>query len=150
MFNLAGKRPRTLGLQNGRLRPCPNRPNCVCSQQEADVRGEGPHHVHPFTFEGSPAAAWKRLRRVIEARPDATIITDDGRYLHAEFRSRLMGFVDDLECLLDPAHSRIEVRSASRLGYSDFGVNRARVEELREAFDDAAEAEPGGDNNPAQ
>ena len=88
----------------------------------------------------SATVAWARLRSVIEARPDASLVADQGHYLHAEFRSRLMGFVDDLECLLDAERSVIHVRSAARLGHSDFGVNRARLEELREAFDDAADA----------
>lgn len=139
-----GRRPRDLGVHDGKLRPCPNRPNCVSSQSEADIRGElGPHHVHPLTFEGDPQAAWQRLLRVIRARPDATIVTEDGRYLHAEFRSRWLGFVDDFEALLEPEHQRIHVRSASRLGYSDFGVNRRRVEEIREAFDELGAREQG-------
>lgn len=147
MFNFSGEPPRELGEHGGQLRPCPDRPNCVCSQQ---VREQGiasdPHHIHPLTFEGSASAAWKRLQAVIAARDDATVRTLQGRYLHVEFRSRWMGFVDDLECLLDAEQSVIHLRSAARLGYSDFGVNRARLEDLREAFDDEAEAAADSDD----
>lgn len=136
-LKLKGKRPGNLGLNKGRLGPCPNKPNCVCSQVEADLPQDGnPHHVHPLTFEGDPARAWDHLREVLKAQPNAQIITDQDAYLHAEFSSRWLGFVDDVEFLLDQSADRIHVRSASRLGYSDFGVNRARVEALREAFDD--------------
>lgn len=90
----------------------------------------------PTDFEGDPARAWDHLREVLKAQPNAQIITDQDAYLHAEFSSRWLGFVDDVEFLLDQSADRIHVRSASRLGYSDFGVNRARVEALREAFDD--------------
>tara|TARA_R100001039_G_C1848380_1_gene108434 strand:- start:1958 stop:2254 length:297 start_codon:yes stop_codon:yes gene_type:complete len=72
------------------------------------------------------------VRAVLEQMPRAAIVTDDGNYIHAEFTSRLMGFVDDVEFLADPAAGQVHVRSASRLGHSDLGVNRERVESIRE------------------
>jgi uncharacterized protein (DUF1499 family) len=71
--------------------------------------------------------------------PGARIISDEDGYLHAEFRSRVFRFVDDVELLMDEAGHKIDVRSASRLGYSDLGVNRRRVEQLRARFADMAD-----------
>lgn len=139
MFNFSGKPPASLGVHDGRLAPCGKKPNCVSSQSEAEIKGEGPHHVHPFTFAGDPEVALQRLARVLRAQPRITVVTQTDRYLHAECATALMGFVDDLEFYLMPDERLIHVRSASRLGYSDWGVNRARVEALREAFDNAAQ-----------
>ena len=137
LLSLRGRRPQTLGPQRGRLAPCGGKPNCVCSQVETELPRDGnPHHVQPFSFGGSPQDAWAHLIEVIQAQHNATIRSRQRDYLHAEFESRWLGFVDDVEFLLDAEHALIHVRSASRLGYSDFGVNRARVEALREAFDD--------------
>ena len=125
----AGRAPDTLGARGGRLGACPDRPNCVSSQ----VSDEG-HAVKAFEFAGDPKAAILRLAALIETQEGARIVTRRADYLHAEYQSKLMGFVDDLELLADPAARVIHVRSASRLGYSDLGVNRARVEALRAAF----------------
>ena len=125
----AGSAPATLGARGGRLGDCPDRPNCVSSQ----VSDEG-HTVKPFGFTGNAGAAMSRLATLIETQEGARIVTRRADYLHAEYQSKLMGFVDDLELLADRAAHVIHVRSASRLGYSDFGVNRARVEALRAAF----------------
>ena len=137
-MKLSGKRPKNPGVREGRLAPCPNKPNCVSSLSGA---GEGssiednPQHVHPFRFVGDPLAVIPRLRQIVESWPRATVVTADERYLHAEFESRLLGFVDDVEFYVMPDEGTIHVRSAARLGYSDFGVNRARIEELRERFE---------------
>lgn len=141
MLRLSGPRPKGLGVKEGRLRPCPEfRQNCVCSQQELHLkREESPHHVPPFAFEGRGADAMTRLLAVLLARTDCTIVTQTPCYVHAEFRSRFFGFVDDAEFLLDEAAQVIHVRSAARLGFTDFGVNRARVEALRIAFDEFEE-----------
>lgn len=109
------------------LAPCPNKPNCVCSEA-VDRR----HAIAPLTLRGDPAEAWPAIREIIEKLPRTRIISCDGNYLHAEFRTRLLRFVDDLELLLDAERGRIAVRSASRVGHSDMGVNRKRVESLRQ------------------
>ena len=76
----------------------------------------------------------RRLRAVIEAMPRARVTDADDLALHAEFTSRIFRFVDDVDCVIDPQAHVIAIRSASRLGYSDLGVNRARVEAIRTAF----------------
>ncbi len=113
----------------GRLRACPASPNCV-SSQAADAA----HRVEPIAFDGDPAAALDRLRRAVLSLPRARIVRADQSYLHAEFTSLFFRFVDDVELLIDPTRRLIQVRSASRVGYSDLGANRRRVEAIRRAF----------------
>jgi uncharacterized protein (DUF1499 family) len=132
---LSGRRPSNLGAKNGRLAPCPSSPNCVSSQ--ADRAGDAGHYVAPLAFKGDPRMAWDTLRALVAGSERAAIVAESEGYLRAEFASKLMGFVDDLECLLDARARVIHVRSASRLGRSDFGVNRARIETLRADLRDA-------------
>ena len=108
------------------LAPCPDRPNCVCSRDDAPPR----HRVEPFAVAEDPATAFARLKILLAAAPRTVIVAATPDYIHAACRTRL-GFVDDLECRLCSAGRVIHVRSASRLGYYDFGANRARVEALR-------------------
>jgi len=110
---------------DGHLPPCPDSPNCV-NTQTGDVE--------PLTFAGSGAEALARLRAIIEDMPRTTIREAADGYLHAEFRSALFRFVDDVQCLVDENAGVIHLRSASRLGYSDLGVNRRRLEALRAAW----------------
>jgi uncharacterized protein (DUF1499 family) len=124
----AGSPPTNLGAKDGRLAPCPSSPNCVASQA---VPGDATHHIAPIAFTGDARAAWRALREVVAASARAQIVAERDDYLRAEFASKVMGFVDDVEFLLDPGARAIHVRSASRLGYRDFGVNRARIEALR-------------------
>ena len=115
------------GLTPERLPDCPDRPNCVSS--EAARPG---HAVAPFRLAGDRAAGWAAVARVVDSLPRSTIVKKTDTYLHAEFRSRVFRFVDDLELLLDPATGVVAIRSASRIGYSDLGVNRRRVVTLRQ------------------
>lgn len=115
-----------------KLPPCPDKPNCVCSQAPRD---DAQHAIQPLRFDGDPAAAWEALRRALAAMPRITVVEDSGEYLRAEARSLVFRFVDDLECVLDAQASVIHVRSASRVGHGDLGVNRKRVERLRELMD---------------
>lgn len=126
----AGTPPTTLGVRGGRLAPCPDRPNCV-SSQAADDDG---HAIKPLAYTGDTAVAMARLAKVVAAEEGARIVTQRPDYLHVEYQSKLMGFVDDVELQADSAAHVIHVRSASRLGHGDLGVNRARVEALRAAF----------------
>jgi uncharacterized protein (DUF1499 family) len=112
-----------------RLAPCPKSPNCVSSLAPDDE-----HRVDPIRFRGDPAAALARLRAVIEAMPRAVVTRSDADSLHAQFTSWLLRFVDDVDAAVDPDAGVIHVRSASRVGYSDLGVNRKRVEAIRAAF----------------
>ena len=131
MFRLRGKRPDNLGADNGKLAPCVNKPNNVSSQADP---GDELHRVAPLKFSGDGNTAFQKLTKIVAAQKGATIVKQDGTYLYAEFESALMGFVDDVEFLLDGSGQQIHVRSASRLGYSDLGVNRKRVETIRAAF----------------
>jgi len=122
----AGKRPTNLGHGTGRLAPCKTSPNCVSSQ--ADPKDQE-HYIAPLALKGGDAMA--AVKKAVEAMPRVTVVRVEPGYLYAEFQSRLMGFVDDVEFLADPAGGVVHVRSASRLGRRDFGVNRARIEKLR-------------------
>jgi uncharacterized protein (DUF1499 family) len=121
MFNW--RRPDNLGVSNGRLAPCRRTPNCVSSQADPSDRE---HYIAPIAFRGDAMAA---IRRALAAMPRAKVISERENYLYAEFRSKLLGYVDDVEFFYDG--SAIQVRSASRLGRRDFHVNRNRVEQLR-------------------
>jgi uncharacterized protein (DUF1499 family) len=121
----AGERP-SLGVRDGRLTVCPGSPNCV-SSQAADQ-----HHIAPLEFSDAPDAAFARLRQILSSRRDTKLLEDKPHYLRVEFHTVL--FVDDGEFLLAPEQGVIQIRSASRLGYSDFGKNRRRIEEIRADF----------------
>jgi uncharacterized protein (DUF1499 family) len=129
MFKFSGKRPKNLGVTNGRLAPTSPKPNNVSSQADP---ADAAHYVPPLTFRGDSKAALKKLRSVIEAMPRTQVVDSRGDYLYVEFSTPLMGYVDDVEFYNDG--KVIHVRSASRLGYSDLGVNRKRVEAIRKAF----------------
>jgi uncharacterized protein (DUF1499 family) len=114
------------GLQDGKLAPCPGSPNCVSSDDQ------GKHAIAAFNLKTAPAQAWQALERVLAEIPRVKIVTRTEQYLHAEFTSTVLRFVDDVEFSLRPELRIIAVRSASRVGYYDFGANRSRVEDLRE------------------
>ena len=124
----AGKRPTYLGVKDGRLARPRSTPNCVSSQAEP---ADAEHYIAPIPFKGSAPEAIAAARKAVESMPRAIVIRHEGNYLYAEFRSRVMGFVDDVELTYDEKAGVLHVRSASRLGRRDFGVNRARVERLR-------------------
>ena len=128
---LSWRRP-LLGPVNGRLRACPESPNCVCSQQPPP--GDAEHAIAPLTVTGDADAAWTRLIETLHRQPHAHIVAETADYLHVEFVTPWLRFVDDVEFLRSDAEQVIHVRSASRVGRSDFGVNRQRVERLRAEF----------------
>jgi len=137
---LTGSRPKTVGPVDGKLQPCnPERSNCVCSQHKPEGRTLGPHYVQPFPFEGDPGDAMSRVIAVLMQQKNCQIVSNRPDYVHAEFTSGGLGLRDDVEFLLSAEEHVIHVRSASRLAVSDLGINRARVKELREAFDEADE-----------
>lgn len=125
-----GKRPGNLGVHGGRLATCPGKPNSVSSQASDDK-----HRISPLSFRGDPEVAMSKLKAVVAATPRTRIIESRPDYLYAECATPLMGFVDDVEFYCDG--KVVHVRSASRLGYSDLGVNRKRVESIRQAFSPA-------------
>ena len=128
---LGGKRPQGLGFHDGKFKPCPWKPNCVSSTSEVS---DDQHHIAPFAIKGSADAAWKQLVAAVRSRERVTVIKEEAGYICTEFKSRGLGYVDDVEFALDVKAGVIQVRSASRLGVRDFGVNRARIESLRSAL----------------
>lgn len=122
------KRPGNLGVTDGRLAPCRRTPNCVSSQADP---GDAVHYIAPIPFRGDAAAAIAAVRNAVESMQRATVIREAPGYLYAEYRSRLIRFVDDVEFAFDGKAGVLHVRSSSRIGRRDFGVNRARVESLR-------------------
>ncbi|GAC1338933.1 MAG: hypothetical protein NVS2B9_17820 [Myxococcales bacterium] len=122
----SGTPPAGLGVREGSLSACPAKPNCV-----SDAATDEAHRVAPLRFPGSGAAGWAALKNVVRRQRNVTVVVEDGPYLRAEFRSPLFGFVDDLELLAGDRTA--SVRSASRVGTSDFGANRKRVEQIRAA-----------------
>ncbi len=111
------------------LSPCPAKPNCVCSRDDARES----QRIAPLALAGDPTAAFQRLKALVAAMDRTTVLTETDDYVHAACRTRL-GFVDDLELRLAPDGRNVHMRSASRIGHWDLGANRRRVERLRSRF----------------
>tara|TARA_B100001971_G_C18262904_1_gene588766 strand:- start:1643 stop:1966 length:324 start_codon:yes stop_codon:yes gene_type:complete len=92
------------------------------------------HFIEPIKFPGSPADAWAVLKFFLQSLPRTHVVEEVGWYLRAEAKSRIFGFVDDVEFVMDVRNGVLHVRSASRIGYSDLGVNRNRIERVRKMF----------------
>ena len=129
----SGRAPDNLGLRDGRLKPPSKTPNSVNSQ--ADL---WPEHVQrdaariaPLALRGDGPATMARLKTIVEAMPGAKLIEARPDYLYVQFTTRLMKFIDDTEFWFDPAAGVVQVRSASRVGNGDLGVNRKRIEVIR-------------------
>ncbi len=123
---LAANRPTNLGVLANQLTPCPNTPNCVNSQSRDAV-----HQIEPLSYDSSPQEAMTHLRTALQSFRRVKTIAETDNYLYTEFTIPVVGFVDDVEFLLDNNANVIHVRSASRLGESDLGVNRTRIETIR-------------------
>jgi uncharacterized protein (DUF1499 family) len=129
-----GTRPSSLGVRDGKLAACPESPNCVSSHMTDET-----HRIDPLPYAGSGADALARLSAIVRSLPRTTIVTEKSDYLHAECTSRIFRFVDDVEFLADDRAKVIHVRSASRLGSSDLGVNRKRIELIRSRWQAATQ-----------
>jgi uncharacterized protein (DUF1499 family) len=134
---LSGKPPSGLGVHDGRLKRLPRTPNCASSQ--AGLWPESPQcayaQIEPIALLGEAGdgpATIVRIASVVESMPGARIVERKSDYLYAQFTTAMMKFVDDVEFWFDPAAKVVQVRSASRVGRKDFGVNRARIEAIRE------------------
>jgi uncharacterized protein (DUF1499 family) len=130
----SGRAPSSLGVRDGKLKPPSRTPNSVSSQ--ADLWPDAPQkdnaRIAPIALVGGDGKATiARLAQVVESLPGARIVERRDDYLYAQFTTALMRFVDDVEFWFDPAANVVQVRSASRVGRKDFGVNRARVESIR-------------------
>lgn len=120
-----------LGVNQGHLSDCPASPNCVVSQN-ADAK----HVIDPISYHVDRKQAWETLLKVLTVVPRTEVIEQTDNYIHALSKSRIFKFVDDVEFYLPENESVIHVRSASRVGESDLGVNRRRVEQIRLAMQD--------------
>jgi len=128
------------GLVAGTLTPCPDKPNCVCSEPGEDEE----HQIEPLDFSGVPREkAWGDIPKILEELGGEIAVSND-EYIAATFSSAIFGFVDDVECRLDAAQEKIQIRSASRVGHSDMGVNRKRVEAMARLFDREIRGAAGG------
>lgn len=121
----SGTAPDNLGIHDGQLRACPDSPNCVNSQA-SDAR----HAIKPLPLKGSAEETQALLKALLSEEPRVSLVDEAPGYLRAEYSSKLMRFVDDVEFMIGA--SAVDVRSASRLGYADFDVNRERIERLRQ------------------
>jgi uncharacterized protein (DUF1499 family) len=126
LFAFGGSAPANLGITNGKLAPCLTSPNCVSSQAT-----DPQHYIDPITYKSSVIEAYAQVKQLLESQKRTQIITQTDNYIYAIATSHLMGFVDDVEFYFNPETKLIDVRSASRIGESDLGVNRNRVEQIR-------------------
>ena len=122
---LGRMRPNNLGVQNGELAACPPSPNCVSTQAEREEQ-----KLQPLKQVGSTDEVSTALKAAINDMPRSNVVTEDASYFHIEYTSLICRYVDDLEIWIDDENQLIHARSASRVGYSDLGVNRKRVEDL--------------------
>ena len=127
----AGNAPDNLGIHDDHLTNCPSSPNCVVSQG-----GDEKHAIAPISYDGDLATARETLLKVLSVVPRTTIVEQTDNYIRVESESRIMGFIDDAEFYFPSDENVIQIRSASRLGESDLGVNRRRLEQIRFAFTD--------------
>jgi uncharacterized protein (DUF1499 family) len=128
-LSVMAKRPANLGVTDGKLAPCPASPNCVCTQSDDAL-----HRIEPLPLKGAPEVAVGQLKAIIARLPRMKIVEETPEYLHVEATSLVFRFVDDVEFYCDAASGVIHFRSASRVGYSDFGVNRKRMEQIRREY----------------
>ena len=127
----SGSRPTNLGFNAGKFAPPGWKPNCVSSTVD---KSDDKHFIPPIIYNGARADAWKKLVAIVKSSQRVTVVKENAEYLYAEFKSAGMGYVDDVEFALDEKAGVIQVRSASRLGVRDLGVNRKRVEAIRALF----------------
>ena len=112
---------------------CPESPNCVSTEVD---KKDSTHYVAPFEATDGSEATWEKIRKTVLKMPRTEIVEEKSFYFKAEVTSLIFRFVDDLEVSFCPETKILSVKSASRVGYSDFDVNRKRVENLRELLND--------------
>ena len=133
---LRGKAPQDLGFKDGKLKRISRTPNCVSSQAALwpDDRQKDYSAIEPFKTTGDGNAEMARIVDALKAMPRTVIVTQTPDYIYAQSTTALLKFTDDVEFALDAQSNVIHVRSASRIGQKDFGVNRARIEAIRTAI----------------
>lgn len=122
---LSKNKART-GLSDNQFIACPDTPNCVSS-----MTADNAHKIEALSLSDNPALSLDSIAALIKQQTNTQIVTLESGYLHATYKTKVLGFIDDVEMLQLPQSDVIEVKSASRLGRSDFGINRKRIEELR-------------------
>lgn len=127
-LSISSRKQPDLGMLNGQLRACPASPNCVCSE----LRNER-SFVDPLMFTAVAGDAWQHAKKAI-VENGGVIVTEREGYLHANFVTPLLRYIDDVELRMDENKQVIHIRSASRVGYSDMGANQARVTKIRMSF----------------
>jgi uncharacterized protein (DUF1499 family) len=125
----SGTGAERLGATEGPLAPCPNSPNCVSTQSDRKR-----HAMQPLPFLHTREASRERILAIIKGMRRTKIVTVTDSYIHAEYRTAFLRFVDDVEFFLDETARVVHFRSASRVGYYDFGVNRRRMKEISEKY----------------
>ena len=124
-----GKSKKPIGIVNGKLHPCPKSPNCVSTQAVEENQ-----KIEPINYSGDLEDAKAKIIGIINSLKRSKIITNEENYIHIEFRTATFRFVDDVEFLFDDKEKIIHFRSRARMGYSDMGVNRKRMEEITKLF----------------
>lgn len=139
LASCTGTRPENLGLEQGRFTPCPDKPNCVSSFEQ---KSDDEHYIDPLNSKGSSSELQSKVIKILKKQPRAEVVTVNDNYIHAEFTSLIMRYVDDIEFFFPPEGNLIHIRSASRIGHSDLGVNRKRVEMIRSAINSTQAVAP--------
>lgn len=127
-INVNNKPPEGLGVTDGLLKACPASPNCVSTQSTSD---DADHYIEPIIYKGDAKDIQLAIESYMLSKNNARIVSQSLGYVHFEVTSRLIGYIDDVEFYLPEADSVVHVRSASRVGYSDLGVNRARIADIQ-------------------
>ena len=134
---LQGTAPTDLGVRDGKLKPPSSTENSVSSQ--AALYPDHPERIYadiaPLALKGDGPATLARIKAIVEGMDGAKVVKSEPGYLYAQFTTKLMKYVDDVEFWFDPAANAIQVRSASRVGRGDMGVNRKRIEAVRAALE---------------
>ncbi len=125
------KTQKPVGIVDGKFYPCPNTPNCV-STQATDAK----HKISPIKYSGTMSEAKEKISKIVNSLKRTKIITNTENYIHAEVRTATFKFVDDVEFFFDDSEKIVQFRSRARSGHSDMGVNRKRMEKIREMLID--------------
>ena len=133
LMSCMSKRPDNLGLEKGKLSGCPDKPNCVCSFEN---KNNDQNYIEPLNYTKTAPEVKEKIKEILGGMPRTEIIEEKENYLYAECTSLIFRFTDDLEIYIDEGQKLIHFRSASRVGYSDLGVNRARVKKIKKKLSD--------------
>ena len=125
------KTQKPIGIVDGKFYPCPNTPNCV-STQATDAK----HKISPISYSGAMSEVKEKIIKIVNSLKRTKIITNTENYIHAEVRTATFKFVDDVEFFFDDSEKIVQFRSRARSGHSDMGVNRKRMEKIREMLID--------------